>query len=98
MLKDTMRRVVTPVLMGGAIAAVAGGAAFAVTEYPEGGVWEHGVEYGTVYSNYYHSSTCHSSTAVGDYTDRDTAGAGEWSYASAPKTSFIEATAYSTSC
>jgi len=50
-----------------------------------GGIWNYGAGEEVVWSNYYHSSKCHGSTAVGQYTDRspDTS-AGYWSYASAP--------------
>lgn len=45
------------------------GAAFATTVYPpEGGTWSYGVQpTATVYSNYYHGSLTHGSTACNGY-------------------------------
>lgn len=48
-------------LLGGGLSA---GAAFATTEYPpEGGTWDYGVTPLYVYSNYYHGTRTHKSTA-----------------------------------
>lgn len=83
-MKKITRKVVTPVLLAGAIVSAAATAATASIVYPpEGGVWDRGVGTSYVWSDYYHGSICHGSTSVGQTTVSRTAGAGSWSITSA---------------
>lgn len=85
-MKKSARRVVATT--GLAIGLTFSAATFAIadSEYIGGGQWTHGIsDSGTVYSNYYHGSSCHGSTAVGTYVDRDQDDAGYTSRASAPE-------------
>ncbi|MFD0772448.1 lactococcin 972 family bacteriocin [Streptomonospora algeriensis] len=57
-----MRQLVSPV----GLTFSAAGFTYADVDYVGGGEWTHGIsDSGTVYSNYYHGSSCHGSTAVG---------------------------------
>ncbi|WP_402377422.1 lactococcin 972 family bacteriocin [Isoptericola rhizosphaerae] len=91
-----------PVATSAVIAAlVAGGAtaAHAAVDYVGGGTWNHGVNSSTVWSNYYHGSTCHGATSVGTYTDRENRSAGYWATTSAPSRWYAVDKAYwRTSC
>ncbi|MEY9213357.1 lactococcin 972 family bacteriocin [Thermobifida halotolerans] len=74
------------------------GTAFAVVERVGGGWWDHGIANGYVYSNYYHETVCHGSTAVGTYTLRASAPAGKTSVARVPKARTNNQTYWRTSC
>lgn len=53
-----------------------------------GGIWNHGFGLTTVYSNYYHPSTCHGSTAIGTVKNYSgNTNPGVWAYASSQRTS-----------
>lgn len=81
----SMRRMATAAVVSALLAIGGAGAAHAATTYPAGGVWTHGAN-PIVYSNYYHPSRWHGSTAVGRYTYRSALVApGRWSVASAPR-------------
>jgi lactococcin 972 family bacteriocin len=69
------------------------GAAYATTSYPDGGTWNYEtnifVTGGPVFSNYYHPSQRHGSTAVNGQGGSDRSAdrpGGTWSYASTPGT------------
>ncbi|TQN28414.1 lactococcin 972-like bacteriocin [Haloactinospora alba] len=97
--KSMVRRAVAPVLLAGGIAAFSAGAASAEITYPpEGGKWDHGAGTSYVWSDYLHNGTCHGSTSVGRYTDRDTAAAGSWSITEAPTKLFGNESYYRTTC
>ncbi|WPF66572.1 MULTISPECIES: lactococcin 972 family bacteriocin [unclassified Corynebacterium] len=69
-------------------ALVAGGAAAALAAQVNvgGGIWTYGTDGGQVYSNYYHPTARHGSTAVGTITaNSGCVNPGLTSYASAPK-------------
>ncbi|WP_159944372.1 MULTISPECIES: lactococcin 972 family bacteriocin [unclassified Nocardiopsis] len=68
-----LRRAAATVLIAAGITVGTAGAAAAVVSYVGGGTWYHGVANGVVYSNYYHPTQCHGSTAVGAYTYRSPA-------------------------
>lgn len=98
-MQNNMRRVFATVSLAAGITIGSAGAALAVTEYVGGGAWDHGFmgnDY--VYSNYYHGSVCHGSTAVGTYTSRASAPAGSTSYAQAPRANSNNETYWRTSC
>ncbi|MEU0521990.1 lactococcin 972 family bacteriocin [Streptosporangium sp. NPDC006007] len=71
-------------------------AAWATITYPpEGGTWDHGTGTGYTWSDYYHSSDCHGSTAVGVRTVRSpNTNPGSWSRASVAMSSFNNETYY----
>lgn len=81
-------------LFNGAAVTVAGiilaaGPAYATIDYVGGGTWDHGFSGGYVYSDYYHGTYCHGSTAIGVYAKRSPATRkGYWSEAKAPEASF----------
>ncbi|MFE3457530.1 lactococcin 972 family bacteriocin [Nocardiopsis aegyptia] len=81
------KRTVAILLMGASIALGAAGVAAArEVTYVGGGTWYHGLTSARVYSNYFHSTRCHGSTAEGTYTYRSaTVAAGYTSEASAPR-------------
>ncbi|MEV7012139.1 lactococcin 972 family bacteriocin [Streptosporangium sp. NPDC051022] len=86
-----VKRILKGTVIAAAGIVLIGGPAYAVVENVGGGSWDHGFNYpaSEVYSNYYHGSYCHGSTAVGVYTDRSPATKkGSWSEASAPIASF----------
>lgn len=67
---------------------VVGGTAIALAAQAnvDGGTWSYGVNDTHVYSNYYHPTCKHGSTAEGTFTARSgCVGPGQTSYASAPK-------------
>ncbi|MFP1627016.1 lactococcin 972 family bacteriocin [Streptomyces sp. 5K101] len=90
-----IKKVVRLGVATGALVVATATPALAVVVNAGGGTWDYGTNSSTVWSNYYHGSLCHGSTAVGTYTDRspDTA-AGRWSYASAPERDFVEDKSY----
>ncbi|MFV0556188.1 MAG: lactococcin 972 family bacteriocin [Lactovum sp.] len=62
--------------------ATGGVTALAYTSYVGGGTWNYGNYVGYAYSDYYHGSKDHSSTViVGNRSNRDLAGRGDWSQA-----------------
>jgi bacteriocin, lactococcin 972 family len=79
------RKIAATLLLAVGIISGTAGVAAAATSYVGGGEWQHGIQGGYVYSHYYHASRCHGSTAVGTYTVRASAPAGNYSYANAPK-------------
>ncbi|MFG2562751.1 lactococcin 972 family bacteriocin [Streptomyces sp. NPDC048496] len=71
-------------IAAGALVVAAATPALATITYPaEGGTWDHGAGTAIVWSDYYHGSKCHGSTAVGKYIDSDEAAKGSWSFAQA---------------
>lgn len=47
---------------------LAGGTAYAATEYPiEGGQWNYGFEWGWATSDYYNESVCHGASVYNDW-------------------------------
>ncbi|GAA2009595.1 hypothetical protein GCM10009799_41930 [Nocardiopsis rhodophaea] len=82
-MKSAKRISVATLMVAGIVVGSAGAAA--AYEKVGGGKWIHGVSglprSGPVWSNYYHPSTCHGSTAVGVTTVRDDAEADLWSEA-----------------
>lgn len=79
-------KVVSMALAAGALtigATLGATPANAYTSYPEGGTWDYGNS-GKTWSNYYHGSKKHRSTACNSYTCLRSADAakGNWSYAS----------------
>lgn len=84
---NTWKKAVATVLIGAGIGVGAAGVAAAreITQVG-GGTWYHGLTPSYVYSDYFHSTRCHGSTAVGTYTVRSaTMGPGYTSKASAPR-------------
>lgn len=73
---------------GGGVLLPAGGVAPKYTSHPEGGTWVHGTDNG-VYSNYYHPTKRHGSTAMngrGQSNKATNVAGGLWSRASIAKT------------
>lgn len=98
-MKKMVRRFAAPVLLAGVLSSAAVTAAnAAIVHPPEGGVWDYGANASTVWSDYYHPSVCHGSTAVGTIVVRASAGAGAWSLASAQAKLFGNESYYRTSC
>ncbi|MDH2428407.1 lactococcin 972 family bacteriocin [Sphaerisporangium sp. TRM90804] len=59
------------------------------TEYVGGGTWTYGVNAADVWSDYFHDTKCHGSSAQGAYYQRDwLIAAGYWSEVNIPKASF----------
>lgn len=67
---NALKQTVVTLLVAAGITLGTAGAAVAATSYVGGGTWWHGLTAGTVYSDYFHSTRCHGSTAVGSYTIR----------------------------
>jgi hypothetical protein len=83
----------------GALVIAGAAPALATISYPaEGGTWDHGAGTSYIWSDYYLSTKCHSSTSVGDWIDSDEAGAGSWSITQADAMLYGNKTYYSTSC
>ncbi|MCY9787583.1 lactococcin 972 family bacteriocin [Nocardiopsis sp. EMB25] len=99
---NAFKRISIAALIASGITVGTAGVAAAVVEYVGGGTWSHGSQgvagAGVTWSNYHHGSVCHGSTAVGAYTVRDSAPAGEWSRAAAPKALGNNQTYWRTSC
>ncbi|GAA3852586.1 lactococcin 972 family bacteriocin [Streptomyces sp. NPDC003631] len=86
-------------LAAGALVIAAATPALATITYPaEGGTWDHGAGTAIVWSDYYHGSKCHGSTAVGKYIDSDEAASGSWSFAQADVALSGNKAYYNTSC
>ncbi|WP_165168411.1 lactococcin 972 family bacteriocin [Rothia uropygialis] len=49
------------------------------------GKWENGVDNHHVWSNYWHTNSCHGATAIGKKTVKVTAPSRQWAMASAPR-------------
>ncbi|WP_071622967.1 lactococcin 972 family bacteriocin [Nocardiopsis dassonvillei] len=97
-MKKSLKRAAFTALLAGTLATAAAAPAAAYIEYVGGGKWDHGMTSSRVFSNYDHPTVCHGSTAVGTYTSRDSAPAGSWSYASAPRANKNNETYWRTSC
>ncbi|MCY9787584.1 lactococcin 972 family bacteriocin [Nocardiopsis sp. EMB25] len=97
-MKINFRRTTVTVLLTSGLALGAAGIAAADVDYVGGGTWYHGITETRVYSNYYHGSVCHGSTAVGTTVVRDSAPAGGTSRASAPRAWTNNQSYYRTSC
>ncbi len=82
---NALKRTCATLLISAGLTAGAVGVAAAAVEYVGGGIWDHGLTSSIVYSDYYHGSVCHGSTAVGTKTVRASAPAGYWSLADAPR-------------
>jgi hypothetical protein len=82
----------------GALVMAAAAPALAVVENVGGGTWDHGAGTAVVWSDYYHGTKCHGSTAVGKYIDSDEAGKGSWSFAQAEVALSGNKAYYNTSC
>lgn len=93
-----IKRSLKAATIAGALIVAAATPAMAVVEYVGGGTWDHGAGTAIVWSDYYHSSKCHTSTAVGEYTDKAQAGAGYWSFAQADVALYGNKAYYSTTC
>lgn len=61
------RTVLTGSLLLVTASTLSAGAAFATVTYPGGGTWDQGLTSTVTYSNYYHGSLTHGSTAQSDY-------------------------------
>lgn len=82
----------------GALIIAAAAPALATVESVGGGTWDHGAGTATVWSDYYHGTKCHGSTAVGEYIDSDEAAKGSWSFAQASVKLSGNKAYYNTSC
>ncbi|MBB6174869.1 lactococcin 972 family bacteriocin [Nocardiopsis mwathae] len=98
---NSAKRISIAVLMAAGIVVGTAGAAAAI-EKVGGGKWDHGVSglprSGPVWSNYYHPSTCHGSTAVGVTTVRASARQGLWSNATTLRAAGNNQTYWRNSC
>ena len=82
-----IKKAITSLVLVGAVASNSI-LAMAATDNVDGGTWSHGTNLTKCYSNYYHGSYYHNSTAInGDATaSKDYAYAGDTSYASVSRT------------
>ncbi|MFF8998751.1 lactococcin 972 family bacteriocin [Streptomyces achromogenes] len=72
--------------------------ALATTVSVGGGTWDYGAGTATVWSDYYHPSTCHGSTSVGKTIQSDTAPSGDWSITQVQAALSGNKTYYKTTC
>lgn len=87
-LKKLSKGLATGLLSTGLLIAGAG-VAEAAQHYVGGGIWTEGMDSKNTYSNYYHPSRHHGSTACNAFgCDRKSAPAGKTSFAAVPRTSF----------
>ncbi|MEE2038828.1 lactococcin 972 family bacteriocin [Nocardiopsis sp. CT-R113] len=81
-----LKRAAATLAITAGLTAGTAGAAGAAISYVGGGTWYHGLTTGRVYSDYFHATLCHGSTAVGTYTVTSAAMLpGKTSEASAPR-------------
>ncbi|GAA1440475.1 lactococcin 972 family bacteriocin [Nocardiopsis tropica] len=81
-----LKRAAASLVLAAGLTAATAGVADAAISYVGGGTWYHGLTTGRVYSNYFHATLCHGSTAVGTYTVTSAAMLpGKTSEASAPR-------------
>ncbi|WP_150239542.1 lactococcin 972 family bacteriocin [Nocardiopsis quinghaiensis] len=98
-MSNTIKRIATTTLLAAGIAAGAAGAASATIVNIGGGTWDYGVGGGTVWSDYYHGSSCHSSSVSGEYYSSSGAtAAGSWARASAPDTWMVDHSYWNNQC
>ncbi|WP_285730865.1 lactococcin 972 family bacteriocin [Nocardiopsis sp. ATB16-24] len=69
---NALKKAMVTLAVAAGLTAGTAGVASAATEYVGGGTWWHGLTASTVYSDYFHATRCHGSTAVGTYTVRST--------------------------
>ncbi|MEU1898521.1 lactococcin 972 family bacteriocin [Nocardiopsis dassonvillei] len=67
-MPHTLRRAAATLAIAAGLTAGTAGVAAAAVSYVGGGTWYHGLTSSVVYSDYFHGSRCHGSTAVGRYT------------------------------
>ncbi len=81
----SVRRFLTAAGLATLLAVAAAVPASATTEYPAGGIWNHGFSGVTLYSNYFHSFKTHRSSVQTsfEYYSSPWTTASHWSYASA---------------
>ncbi|MBC3185963.1 lactococcin 972 family bacteriocin [Corynebacterium sp. zg-331] len=85
--------------LSGALVAGGAAAALAIQVNVDGGTWSYGINSTHVYSNYYHPTTKHGSTAVGTFTaDSGCQDPNLWAKASAPKRSYAVDKSYYRFC
>ncbi|MFB7306647.1 lactococcin 972 family bacteriocin [Streptomyces sp. NPDC056192] len=94
----TIKRSLKVAVAAGALIVAGATPALATVVSVGGGTWDYGAGTAIVWSEYYHSTKCHSSTAVGEYIDSDEAPKAEWSIAQADVALSGNKSYYSTTC
>lgn len=85
-MAHTLKRAAATLVIAAGLTAGTASVATAAISYVGGGTWYHGLTSGRVYSDYFHATRCHGSTAVGTYTVTSAAMLpGKTSEASAPR-------------
>ncbi|MFD7405177.1 lactococcin 972 family bacteriocin [Streptomyces sp. NPDC059866] len=82
----------------GALVVAGAAPAMATVVSAGGGTWDYGAGTAIVWSDYYHGTKCHGSTAVGEYIDSDEAAKGSWSFAQADVALSGNKSYWNTSC
>ena len=101
-----MKRLVLPVFAVGAFSLAAAGIAYATAEdQVGGGTWNHSVANGYVTSDYWHPSSCHSSSVQlgsssgpGAYRSSGPTAPGVWAHASLPESIYVDYAYWNNEC
>lgn len=95
-----LRRSLLLTLMAGVLMLGVAGIAYARTDYVGGGTWNHGYNDSTVWSHYYHGSSCHTASIKSgrELVAKSKKRAGYWARASWANTWKVESAYWNNRC